>query len=336
MGSLSFDAGSISKIALTGHYAVVTLYNGWVKLIDVADPTQLVVVGEIQLANYMIDLAADARYVYVLSGSTTATNGLRVIDISDPTTPVIVGSFPAAYFYHQLAVSGQYAFLYEGFGKLHTLDLTDPTHPIKIGEHAISGGWVRDMIARDQAVYVVTPGDGETISTTLHVLDATQPATLTQVGAVNLHDPGWGGGYYDDLTAVNNRVYVAASTLQIVDVTDPAHPIWRGEYAAPTTGQHGSASGNRAVVGTFGRGWRVVDVTNAAHPIELGAYDPPSYAIAAALSNDVAYVANGAYGLRVVNVADSHNPNRVARRVARRSRYGAGSGQQCLCFGTSQ
>jgi hypothetical protein len=308
LGSLLFDDQNlISKIVLTGHYAVVAKYDGRVKMIDVADPTRLVVVGEIQVTDYLIDLAADAHYVYVLAGGATMTNGLRVIDISDPTSPVVVGYFPAVYYYSKMAVSGQYAFLYEDFGKIHTVDLADPTHPIKIGESPISGGWIWDMTALDHTVYVATESF-DTDTGTLHVLDGTQPAALVEVGTVNLHDLGWGDGYYTDLSVADKRVYVAGSTFQIVDVADPTHPVWRSEYIGPTMGAYGSVSGNRAVVGTQGRGWRILDVTNAQHSIELGAYDPPSYAIAAAVSNTLVYVANGAYGLRVVDTTNIYNP----------------------------
>ncbi|MBP7688406.1 MAG: hypothetical protein KA765_10875 [Thermoflexales bacterium] len=315
LGSLMFEDNDywvrdiIRKIVLTGHYAVVATEDGRVRLIDVSDPAQPVVVGEIQVTDYIIDLAADDQYVYLLGGGGTITNGLRIIDISDPAMPVLTGFFPGTYFYSYVAVSGSYAYLWEDYGKIHTLDLSDPAHPIKIGESSIAGGWVWDMVADNQAVYVVTEDSFiEPYSATLHLLNATQPATLTHISTVTLHALGAGNGYYGDLSVHGNRVYVADATLQIIDVTDPAHPIWRGEYTGPTTGAHGSISGNRAVVGVLGRGWRVLDVTDAQHPIELGAYDPPSYAVSAALSNNTLYVANGAYGLRLIDLTKPDNP----------------------------
>jgi hypothetical protein len=306
LGYRMFDgAEHTAKIGVTGHYAVIGLTDGRLKIIDLADLAHLSEVSEITPADSTIDLAVTSDYAYVLGGDSTATNALRVIDISDPTAPVEVGRTSTGYYYNNFALTGYYAVANQSMGGLHIIDLHDPTHPVEVGTYPL-GGAMDDLAAQGNLVYAVTY-DG--LTGTLHVLNLSSSGSLTQLGSTNLQAltniPGYG-----DLVITANRAYVAGlvnTILQIVDVADPAHPAWRGMYTSPAGVAFGGAAGNRAMVVTGGHGWRIIDAANVQQPIEVGAYDPPPYALFVSMVNNVAYVAGA--GLQLVDVADPQHPS---------------------------
>jgi hypothetical protein len=148
--------------------------------------------------------------------------------------PVLTGFFPATYFYSYVAVSGSYAYLWEDYGKIHTLDLSDPAHPIKIGESSIAGGWVWDMVADNQAVYVVTEDSFiEPYSATLHPLNA-----VSRRRRISTARAGAGNGYYGDLSVHGNRV-CGGPRANRCD-RRRIRLAWR--IHRPTTGAHGASA----------------------------------------------------------------------------------------------
>ena len=71
-------------------------------------------------------------------------------------------------------------------------------------------------------------------------------------------------------------------SVQIVDVSDPAHPAWLGEYYVNGLPGHVAVTGQYVYVGestdaseTHPGGLRVLDVTTPARPVKAGFYAVP-------------------------------------------------------------
>lgn len=134
-----------------------------------------------------------------------------------------------------------------------------------------------------------------------------------------------------------NRAYVGAGPdLEVLDVSDPAHPRLAGRVTLPYTVLDVCVSGSYAYVAAGSQGLYVMDVSDPANPIPVGVYDDLACAYAVAVSDSHVYVAAGPAGLHVVDMSDPTTPTPVGtlpipgtwtHHVAVSDRPSAGSGQ---------
>jgi hypothetical protein len=102
------EIGFAMDVAVSGAHAYVG--DGWyhVKVINVADPSNPRVVGEVYTEGRVSDVAVAGTYAYV--ATTWPSSGLLVIDIRDPANPMIVGRIATGEAYG-VAVSGTHAYV---------------------------------------------------------------------------------------------------------------------------------------------------------------------------------------------------------------------------------
>jgi len=155
------------------------------------------------------------------------------------------------------------------------------------------------------------------IAISLGPTQATAAVALTPTGQW----PGWPRGYALRVAASGNYAYVAAveGSLQVIDVSDPAHPQQVGGYDTSGYAYGVAVSGNYAYVAD-GSKWtgcnyvgsfQVIDVSDPANPQRVGGCDTSRYARGVAVSGNYAYVADGDAGLEVIDVSNPANPQRV-------------------------
>jgi len=160
----------------------------------------------------------------------------------------------------------------------------------------------------------------------LMVIDVSSPADPAWVGGISTMVPSL---FYEQaygVTVAGNYAYVAVSacdakgspcfsSLQVIDVRDPANPVWVGGCDTPGDVLHVAAAGNYAylaITNVDGSGsLQVIDVSNPAKPVRMGRCDTPGSARGVAVVGDHAYVADGAGALQVVDVRDPAKPLRV-------------------------
>jgi hypothetical protein len=121
-------------------------------------------------------------------------------------------------------------------------------------------------------------------------------------------------GSYDMLGAwkvvlSGNYAYVADRTgLQIIDISDPSNPTFKGSYNTPGHAHGVALSGNYAYVAAEHSGLQIVDITDPSNPTLKGSYNTPGRAYGVALSENYAYVADDYSGLQIIDVSDPGNP----------------------------
>ena len=91
------------------------------------------------------------------------------------------------------------------------------------------------------------------------------------------------------------------SGLQIIEVSDPAHPVRRGGYTTDGA-EDVDVMGSRAYLASSYRGLKVLDVSDPAHPVYHGGYDTP--AIDVTVAGNLIYVAADLGGLLIFDVSD--------------------------------
>ena len=298
-------------------YAVVTgRTDDGIQIMDITDPAHPIPVSAVfdGYGGFSALDVADNVVVYTGGGYTYAIstgygdNGIQIMDITDPAHPIPVsavfdgyGGFSALGGADHVDVytSGGYTYAvvaaYDD-GGIQIMDITDPAHPIPVsavfdgygGFHALSG--VEDVVLYTSGGYtyaVVAANDDDGIQI-MDITDPAHPASISTVldgyggfsalgGAVNVEVYTSGGYTYAVVAAQNDN------GIQIMDITDPAHPIpvsavfdGYGGFNSLSGAFHVEVyeSGGRmyAIVAAIGdNGIQIMDITDPAHPIPVSA-----------------------------------------------------------------
>lgn len=259
------------------------------RVVDITNPQRMVELGSSPLPpspsstwTGNISLSVAAGHAYVCAGD----RGMFIYDLVDPSHPVLVGQFSEGIFPGgaravRVVVRDQTAYLAAGSGGLIILDLKDPAHPLQLSS-LLAGSFALSLRVRGDVAYLLDYYSG------LHLLDVShpdQPRLLSTTGLSHADDID----VRDDLIAV----MVGNSDLAVLDVRDPARPVWVGgmsEFSSEYRGARAvQVEGNFAFIAGYFSGVGVVDLSDLAHP---------------AMARSVTFNPNPAAGLQVTeNVA---------------------------------
>jgi hypothetical protein len=120
---------------------------------------------------------------------------------------------------------------------------------------------------------------------------------------------GYYNGSFDDVAISGTYAYlVNRDGLLVIDISNPAKPQKLGGCATkPWDTLAVAVTGNYAYVAGSG-GFKVFDVANPKQPVLIGTYDTSGYAYGIAVAGNHAYVADGDNGLVVVDVTNPKLP----------------------------
>lgn len=282
------STASAYGVAAAGKYAYLTTSDTALQVIDMSDPTQPLRVGSYSGSGGSA-IAVLGNYACVLG------RNLEVIDIRNPTNPLPVGSWSLPYYGRSVVMAGKYAYL--GSGSI-VLDLGDPRSPRRVYNNPLSSVGTA-LAAYGTRVYVA--GNG------LEILDLADSVTPLRVGGLEL-------GYANEVAVQGDRVYLAdgAAGLQILDITDRAHPKAMGVLKTGGTAVDIAVTNHFAYVADQGSGLQVIDVSDPNKPNKVGEFRTNGLALSVALSGTNAFVAYGGTGLMILDISNPATPRLVA------------------------
>jgi Ca2+-binding RTX toxin-like protein len=110
---------------------------------------------------------------------------------------------------------------------------------------------------------------------------------------------------------VGNYAYVAdgGSGLQIIDISNPATPTFKGNYDTSGRAYGVQVVGNYAYVADYQSGLQIIDISNPAAPTLKGNYQTSGNAFDVQIVGNYAYVADYEGGLQILDVSDFTNPS---------------------------
>jgi hypothetical protein len=109
---------------------------------------------------------------------------------------------------------------------------------------------------------------------------------------------------------VGNYAYVADywSGLQIIDISNPATPTFKGNYNTSGYAWDVQIVGNYAYVADWGSGLQIIDISNPVAPTLKGNYDTSSLAYGVQIVGNYAYVADDYSGLQIIDISNPATP----------------------------
>ncbi len=190
---------------------------------------------------------------------------------------------------------------------LQIISVTDPANPVS------TGGYVLPF--NHEGIDVFISGDYAYLSwheftgsgNGLFILDISNRFEVTLTGSLNIQS--------GKIAVGGNYAYIAGdSSLQIIDISDPANPAIAGSCLTPDMGGAISLSGN--FVYTTGNDLLIIDIDDPANPVLVQSYDTPGSAGGVFISADYAYVCwadQPDFGLEIIDVSDPRNPEFAGR-----------------------
>jgi hypothetical protein len=215
-------------VAVTGNLAYVAATDS-LYVVDISDPDAPVRVG----AHNGGDLGAKIQVEGSLAFLTDY--GFDIFDISDPTNPVFLSGYLSSVYTLDSVVKGDRAYI-TGQNMTYIVDISDPSSPSTIGTCYF--GWS----GSNPYAYTVEVAGGLVFMTTLgqnfYIFDAD---TGSLVGAVQTPFSAY------DIAVSGNRVFLASNNIEVIDITNPADPLYLGSVNSSVNPWSLAVSGNLLV-----------------------------------------------------------------------------------------
>jgi hypothetical protein len=187
--------------------------DGWLRIIDVSDPTLPVELGVFEMPGKPNDVKVAGGFAYVAGPS-----GLLVIDVSDPALPIQVGALDTPSGAADVELVGNLACVggghpFVGGGWLRVIDVSNPTLPVAIGVLEVP----RTLLDLEVAGGLAYVADGFG----LRVIDISDPTVPLEIGLLE----GVSGSQAVDVEG--DLAYLGAyrRLLRVIDVSDPTSPV---------------------------------------------------------------------------------------------------------------
>jgi VCBS repeat-containing protein len=270
-------------------------------------------IGSLRFGNSnTLSVFVAGNYAYV----TTYQGSLEIVDISDPSKPVAVGSYAGlnATTLNDVVAEGTNAYVTDASG-LEIFDVSNPASPVLIG--SLPSG-LNSVFVSGNYAYV-----GDSFNHAVRLVNISDPSTPTVVSSITIPSE-LGPGSPLGFALSGNYLYVAdfSPGIDVIDVTDPAHPalvttfsnlnphahVGPGETSSPTAL---AISGNYLYVADQDTGLYVLNIANPAAPVEVSSYDPGgagNHYMGIQVEGTFAYVTDASGKLIELDISDPTHP----------------------------
>ncbi|MFH1210065.1 MAG: DUF4185 domain-containing protein, partial [archaeon] len=226
-----------------------------IHIIDISDPTNLVLYGSYNLSGFVStvglefrDAVFDGDYAYIIIGQIMGngvfTDGtkllvLNIADLQNPVlvgTPIVLGDFDTGqneYYrrYLQLDKKDNYLYITGYFANpeagMKVVDVSNPSSPITVNDTWVlpsqHGNTIPISDIDIEGNYAYVTGH---LNNNMYILDLSNPLNPQEIGNFNLPLPFYYGKIFD-ITVKGNYAYLHMwdnYAIYIVDVSTPANP----------------------------------------------------------------------------------------------------------------
>lgn len=265
--------GEVYKAIVQGDRLIVAAGDGGLRVLSLADPAAPVELGSLATPGTALDLAVAGDTAYVAAGF----GGLYIIDIADPAAPALAGHLPVGGLnieFNSVAVAGDYAYVgriaypgpkpYNRVLSVEAFNVADPAAIMWAGGDPL---WdeAKQMVPIGPTLYANQGG-------LLTVIDITTPGSPR----VSFHLPAVGAVCGMEL-AGDIALISACDHINLLDVTDPAAPVFAGGAMVPEMVVGAVAAGDEVYAASTHGGLLIMrfDPAGFATYLPLGVRDFP-------------------------------------------------------------
>lgn len=240
-------------VSVINEMAIVVSYSYGLNILDVSDPTNIVLKGTCLLPEFPYRVAVNGDYAYVANASSNG-GGINVVNITDITQPALITTYQG---YAEYLASGGNVLAFTGGSYPCTiLNISTPAAPTFASSYSMPV-FTSDIHVAGNFAYTGNNG--------LRVFDISDQNNPIQVG----YNPIDGSIVR---TTGNKAVYIRESMtsnnpVMMIDIADPTNPIFLGQYNSPVMTNDLEIKDHYAVVSCWWDGIRIIDFTNPANPV---------------------------------------------------------------------
>jgi len=298
-------------------------------------------VGSYNTPDYAYDVSILTKNLSTYAFIADGTSGLQIVNVTNPASPSYISSYNTAgtaiAVYSALFNGSQYAFISDGIQGLVILDVTNVTLPV----HDTTLYFQNDKVltsfvdVSNGVLYIGTyygniylfnisnlPNSVSLISSYTTPLDNIMGIYVSNgiayiaersigIELINVSNPSNPQnisnydtpGYSYDVVVGGNYAYIAdASSLYVVDITNPFNPVFAGMYAEQNATYFGVSLNYPYQVFTadYDYGVETLGLGVPSSPAQVGYYNTNGFAINLAYYNGKIFVADGSDGLIIV------------------------------------
>ncbi len=158
----------------------IVLIESGIKIIDMADKTNLVVVGEFEVGSSGISsIYTEGDLAYIIRGES-----FSILDITDRKNPITKGSLLSGWA-QNFYIEGDFAYLPSG-NSLQIIDITDKANPTMVGGSFAKGDVTNVFVVGDNAyiTYTVRDENYQTKESGIQIIDITNKSAPVVVTGI--------------------------------------------------------------------------------------------------------------------------------------------------------
>lgn len=288
---LSSPVTVVASINNTAYIGV----NSTLEIIDLTNLSNPALLGNFSISGSINDISIQSGIAYIAAGSA----GLQIVDVSNSVKPKFLGSYQTSLSAVGVRVIGSIVYLIDT--NLEIINVINPANPQLLSSYSPTNGATSISVSKSFVYLTDTSGSLQIID--LHdpinpqFLISYQYSTNTKINYVSVID---NIAYLTlsrvDLSVVNNE------GLYILDVSNPANPIFLGSYIPTLYHNFYLISVNNNIVMATDDiiNLNIIDVSIPSNPQLLGSYHLPAGANCISFNGYIGLVADN-FGLRILS-----------------------------------
>jgi len=283
-------------VKLLGNYAYVANDDSGLRVIDISDLSNRLLVGRYNSPHWSQKVFASDTFAYVAARD----SGLRIVSIANPSAPVFIGAHTAGGTVRGVFVRDTIAYLAADAAGLVIMNIANPASPTILGSYVPTGtGLAYSVRVVDSVAYLADGANG------LITINVANPASPQLMGTLPIHN----SENCLDVVIDSNKAFLASVSgprQYIVDISNPAAPFYTDSISLNTSRSLAKQDSFLFYAGSDS-GLYIVSYTNGSHPILQGFNHrmrvSPGFARGVAVRDTYAFVAADSSGLVIYNFA---------------------------------
>jgi hypothetical protein len=293
------------ELSKDGTKAYIADGQAGIKIINISDPLNPVLIGTYQTNDYVRDLvlSEDETKIYLADRN----NELRIIDITNLSQPILLSIYNISYQGHSLVLSKDEtkAYIAVGTEGVEIVDISNPLNPNFISKFNTNDYAYDLVLSEDETKIYVANGE-----TGIVILDSSNVFSLQLINS-NDYSQNSGLAVGIVLSKDGRRIYLSDNDagVQVIDVSNPIQLSLIDNYPTESDESRNIVLSNDETVifiVNHRKGLKVYNIVDVNNPIFIDEYgkDLNCYAMDITLSadNTKAYFIDSISGLHILNL----------------------------------